>query len=92
MAKSYPIPCSKEEMDRLIEASSINDFYYTLFVVAKTTGRRLGELYEVQVKDFIPEKGVLITRVLKRRKRVEKEALLTPEASRILNIYIKKIS
>jgi integrase len=45
MVKSEPVPCSREEMDRLIQASLDNQFFYTLFSVAKTTGRRLGELY-----------------------------------------------
>lgn len=89
MAKTFPVPCTKEEMAALIDASIDDDFYYTLFMVAKTTGRRLGELYNVQVKDFIPEKNILITKVLKRKRPVEKEAILTSEVSRILNRFIK---
>ena len=90
MAKSYPIPCTKEEMDALLEKSSVNEFYYTLFMVAKTTGRRLGEIYDVKVKDFDSSKGILVTKVLKRRKKVEKEAIVTPEVSRLLKVYILK--
>lgn len=90
MVKTYPIPCTKEEMSKLLEAASTDDYYYTLFVVAKTTGRRLGELYNVRVKDFDSENNILVTQVLKRRRRIEKEAVLTPEASRLLKIYIIK--
>ena len=35
-------------MDNLIDASIADDFYYMTFMVAKTTGRRLGELYGSQ--------------------------------------------
>ena len=45
MVKTIPVPCSKEEIDRIIDAAAGDEFYYTLFMVAKTTGRRLGEYY-----------------------------------------------
>ena len=45
MPKSEVIPMTKEEMDKLLESTIDNDFYYMLFLTAKTTGRRLGELY-----------------------------------------------
>ena len=48
MVKTDVVPCTKEEMDKLIQASLDNQFFYTLFMVAKTTGRRLGELYGSQ--------------------------------------------
>ena len=58
MVKTSPVPCSKEEMDRLIEASMDHDFYHMLYVTAKTTGRRLGEFYGVQLMDKIGKKIV----------------------------------
>lgn len=90
MVKKSPVPATKEDIDKVINASINDEYFYTLFMVAKTTGRRLGELYSVKVKDFYPEKNVLITLVLKRRKRVEKEAILDDETSRILQRYIIK--
>ncbi len=48
--KEDVIPCNKEEMDRLIEASMEDEFFYMLFLTAKTTGRRLGEFYGVEEK------------------------------------------
>ena len=51
--KGQIVPLTKEEMDKLIEQSMDNDFFYTLFIVAKTTGRRLGEFYGVQDKQEI---------------------------------------
>jgi integrase len=88
MPKTFPVSTSKEEIDKILEAAMEDDFYYMLFYVAKSTGRRLGEYYNVKVKDFIPEKNILITQVLKRRKPVEKEAILSDEAVRLLKQYI----
>lgn len=48
MVKGKTIPLTKEEMDKLIESSIENDFYFMLFNVLKTTGRRIGELYGIQ--------------------------------------------
>ncbi|MFW6129992.1 MAG: tyrosine-type recombinase/integrase, partial [Atribacterota bacterium] len=56
--KSQIIPLNKEEMDRLLEISMENGFFYMLFMVAKTTGRRLGELYGVEDKTVIKRKVV----------------------------------
>jgi hypothetical protein len=50
MPKSEIIPLTKEEMDKLMDVSIENDFYYMFFLVAKTTGRRIGELYGNQKK------------------------------------------
>lgn len=88
--KTYPIACTKEEIDKIIEASMEDDFYYTLFFIAKTTGRRLGEYYNVKKKDFLPDKNILITQVLKRKRPVEKEAILSNEAVSILKQYVTK--
>jgi len=91
--KSYPIPITKEEMSKLINASMENEFYYVLFMAAKTTGRRLGEYYDVMVKDITERQDgskFLVTKVLKRGRRVEKEAVLSDEVYRLLQVYIKK--
>jgi len=56
MLKQSPEPLTKEEMDALITSASGNDFYYMLFNVAKTTGRRIGELYGVEKKELTGEK------------------------------------
>ena len=53
MPKTKIIPCTKEEMDKLIEASIGNDYYYMLFNVAKYSGRRLGELWGNQKKEIV---------------------------------------
>lgn len=58
MPKSEVIPCTQEEMNKLIEATIGNDFYYLIFMVAKNTGRRLGELYGTPEKKKIGEKIV----------------------------------
>jgi len=47
MVKAAPIPCTKEEMDSLIAAAKQDRFAYLLFKVARKTGRRLGEYFEV---------------------------------------------
>lgn len=88
MAKTYPVPCTKEEIDNLIEAASDNPFYYVLFMVAKTTGRRLGEYYNVRVRDIDTTKNIMQTLILKRRQQVFKEALLRPDISLMLKHYI----
>lgn len=58
MTKTEPIPCTKEEINRLIEATRDEPFYYMLFTVAKLTGRRLGELYGSQKKKEVGRKVV----------------------------------
>jgi integrase/recombinase XerD len=88
MPKSHPIPIKKEEMDKILEASMEDDFSYTLFYLAKTTGRRLGEYYDLKVKDIDFENKRMITLVLKRKKRVEKEAILNDEATRLLKRWV----
>lgn len=88
MVKTRPEPCKKEDMDKLIKASEDNQFYNTLFTVAKTTGRRLGEYVEVRVRDIDFETNIMKTLVLKRKHRIEKEAILLPEVARMLKQYI----
>lgn len=118
MPKSEIIPCTREEMDKLIEASMNDDFFYMFFKVARKTGRRLGEYYGepekeiieeiklpngkvkkikkntgkfndgVKVKDIDFERKVMMTKVLKRRKKVEREALLDDELVYLLKRYI----
>jgi integrase len=56
MPKTMPEPLEKEEMDRLLLASSNNLYYNTLFQLAKNTGRRLGEFYGVEIKEKVGEK------------------------------------
>jgi len=50
MTKSEIEPCSREEINKLMEVTIENDFYYMFFLTAKTTGRRIGELYGNQKK------------------------------------------
>lgn len=102
MPKTHTIPCTKEEIDRLLDYAMIDEFMYMIFFVAKTTGRRLGEYYGVfnketkeweggvQVKDINFEAKTMDAQVLKRRKRVVKQALLTDETARIIKQYILK--
>jgi integrase/recombinase XerD len=88
--KTTPIPCSKEEIEMILKAAEDNDFYYTLFMVAKTTGRRLGEYWNVKVSDINFETNIMMTIVLKRRAAVQKEAILTPDIARLLKQYISR--
>jgi len=88
--KTPPIPCSKEEIDMILKAAEENEFYYTLFMVAKTTGRRLGEYYQVRVRDINFETNIMMTEVLKRRAKVQKEAILTEDVARLLKQYIAR--
>lgn len=88
MPKTAPIPCTREEMDKILEVAMDDDFFYMLFKVARKTGRRLGEYYAVQVKDVDFERGVMMTKVLKRRKKVEKEAILDDELIYLIKRYI----
>ncbi len=90
MVKTHPIPLTKEEMDRLLEASMEDEFFYMLFTVAKTTGRRLGEYYDTQVKDIDFDKGIMMTKVLKRKQIVKKEAILLPTASILVKRYVQR--
>lgn len=102
MVKTLPVPCTKEEMDKILDAAMDNDFYYLLFKVARKTGRRLGEYWGikdkvtkkfiggVQVKDIDWDRKVMMTQVLKRRAKVFKEALLDDELIALLKRYIKQ--
>lgn len=88
MVKTAPIPCTREEMDNLLNAAIDDDFTYMLFKVARKTGRRLGEYYDVQVKDIDFEKKVMVTKVLKRRMKVSKEAIIDDELIHLIKRYI----
>jgi integrase/recombinase XerD len=90
MPKTATEPCTKEEINALIDASVDNDFFYTLFKVAKKTGRRLGEYYNIKVKDIDFDKKTMMTIVLKRRKRVYREALLDDELIHLLKRHIQR--
>jgi len=90
MPKTEIIPCSKEEMDKIIDASIEDDFFYMFFKVARKTGRRLGEYYDVQVKNVEFDRKVMMTKVLKRRKKIEKEAILDDELIYLIKTYIRK--
>jgi hypothetical protein len=87
MSKSEIIPCNKEEMDKLLEASIDNDFYYMFFSVAKTTGRRIGELYGNQKKKEIGRK--IIGKKIEYNEKGEQVALAKTRAiyKRIPNEY-----
>lgn len=58
MVKTTPQSTTKEEIDSIISLASNNDYYFTLFQLAKNTGRRLGELYGVEIKEKIGEKVI----------------------------------
>lgn len=90
MPKKAPIPCTKEEMDKLIEASMDDDFFYMLFKVARKTGRRLGEYYDVKVKDIDFDRKIMMTKVLKRRQKIYKEAILDDELIMLIKRHITK--
>lgn len=90
MPKTEIIPCTKEEIEKILDVAMDNDFYYLLFKVAKKTGRRLGEYYNVKVKDIDYERKVMMTQVLKRRNKVYKEALLDDDLIYLIKRYITK--
>jgi integrase len=90
MTKTIPVPCSKEEMDSILNVAIDDDFFYLLFKVARKTGRRLGEYYDVKVKDINFDRKVMMTKVLKRRQRIEKEAILDDELIMLIKRYITK--
>jgi len=89
MPKTEPIPCTKEEIDSIIEATIEDDYFYLLFKLAKKTGRRLGEYYNVQVKDIDFDRKVMMTQVLKRRQKVYKEAILDDDLIYLIKRYIQ---
>ena len=90
MPKTIPVPCTREEMDKIIECSIDDEFFYMLFKVARKTGRRLGEYYDVLVKDIDYDRKVMMTKVLKRRQRVMKEAILDDELIYLIKSYIQR--
>lgn len=83
-----PSPCTKEEIEAIMNVCQDNDYYYTLFMTAKTTGRRLGEYYNVKVSDINFDKNLMMTEVLKRRAKIKKEAILLPEIALLLRQFI----
>lgn len=90
MPKTNPVPCTKEEMNKIIEATIGDDFFYMLFKVARKTGRRLGEYYQVQVKDVDFDRRVMMTQVLKRRRKIMREAILDDELVYLIKTYIMR--
>jgi len=91
MVKGQITPCTKEEIDAIIKAADDagDTFAYLLFTIARKTGRRLGEYYDVQVKDIDLDKKIMVTKVLKKRKDVEREAVLSDELVWMLKAYIR---
>lgn len=85
-----PIPCTKEEMDAIINAAVDDDSTYMLFKVARKTGRRLGEYYDVKVRDVDFDKKIMMTKVLKRGQRIDKEAILDEELIYLIKRYIQR--
>jgi len=90
MPKTEPIPCTKEEMDAILNAAMEDDFFFMLFKVARKTGRRLGEYFDVQVKDVDFDKRIMMTKVLKRKKKVMKEAILDDELIYLIKSYVQR--
>jgi len=90
MPKTAIIPCTKEEMNKIIEVTIGDDFFYMLFKVARKTGRRLGEYYEVKVKDIDYDRRIMMTKVLKRKQKVQKEAILDDELVYLIKTYIQR--
>jgi len=90
MPKSSPIPCTREEMDLIINSCIEDDFFYMLFKVARKTGRRLGEYFDVRVKDVDFDRRIMMTKVLKRRQRIMKEAILDDELIYLIKSYIQR--
>jgi len=50
MPKTTPVPCTREEIDALIESAMENDFSICYLKLQRKTGRRIGEYYNVKVK------------------------------------------
>jgi len=90
MVKKDPVPCTKEEMDAILNAAMEDDYAYLLFKVARKTGRRLGEYYDIQVKDIDAEKKIMLTKVLKRKQKITKEAILDDELTYLLQRHITR--
>lgn len=90
MAKKAPDILTSEEVDALVEAASNSGYYYTLFNVAKYTGRRLGEIYNIRVMDIDFENKTIGMMVLKRRARVKKDAVMTDDLAKLIKRYIEK--
>jgi len=88
MSKKVPVPCTKEEIDALILQVADDDYYWTLFNLAKTTGRRLGEYYALRVSDIDFSRNIMMTKILKRRMRVDREAILRPDNMKENNTFL----
>lgn len=86
--KQQIVPCTKEEIEAIINAAREDDYCYTLFKVASKTGRRIGEFYDVKVMDINFEEKVMKTKILKRRVRVEREAILDDDLLYLIQRYI----
>jgi integrase len=90
MVKGQIIPLTRDEMADLLKAAMDDEFWYMFYNVAKKTGRRLGEYYDVKVKDIDIERRIMMTKVLKRRKMVEKEAILDEQLMFLIQNYIRR--
>jgi len=90
VVKTAIIPLTKSEMVKLLETSMDDEFWYMFFNVAKKTGRRLGEYYDVQVKDIDYDRKIMMTKVLKRRRKVEKEAILDEQLIFLIQNYVRR--
>jgi integrase len=90
MGKTKPRRHNKEQLESVIKEAYDNEFYFTLFTVAKSTGRRLGEYLGIRVRDIAWNEGLMFTPILKRRESIVKPARLTPETQELLKQYIAR--
>ena len=82
--KTYLEP---KEVDRIEQAAECLRDKLLVRLLAHL-GCRVSEALGITVSDIDFEKNIMMTEVLKRRQRIKKEAILTPEVTTLLKQYI----
>ena len=88
--KSETVPMTQDEMTALMAVVDEKLYWKALFTFAKTTGRRLGEIYAVKVRDIDFDKGLAMTDLEKARKFKRVETIITPDCLVVLKRYIRE--
>lgn len=89
MPKGPTIPCTKEEIDALLNYTQTKDpDAFTLFFLASRTGRRISEYLAIRVCDIDLANKKMRMIVQKRREEWQQETVLNDECVQLLRFYI----
>jgi len=86
--KRAPDPISKEEVRAILDAAAGNEEDYLFLRLLAKTGRRIGEIYSLHVKDLALDKREAYAPVEKKKRKQSRVMFLDGDTCLLLNRYI----